>query len=78
MISIKSLILVFLEVCHMAVKVLKWLITPPPSSFLLVQQTSAVFMSYLVVRLCGGVEGSGISVVVVNVPHNSTLAALDQ
>lgn len=51
---------------------------PPPSSFLLVQQTSAVFMSYLVVRLCGGVEGSGISVVVVNVPHNSTLAALDQ
>lgn len=51
---------------------------PPPSSFLLVQQTSAVFMSYLVVRLWGGVEGSGISVVVVNVPHNSTLAALDQ
>lgn len=35
-------------------------------------------MSYLVVRLCGGVESSGISVVVVNVPHNSTLAALDQ
>lgn len=78
MISIKSLILVFLEVCHMAVKFLKWLITPPPSSFLLVLQTSAVFMSYLVVRLCGGVESSGISVVVVNVPHNSTLAALDQ
>lgn len=50
----------------------------PPSSFLLVLQTLVVFMFYLVVRLCGGVEGSGISVVVVNVPYNSTLAALDQ
>lgn len=51
---------------------------PSPSSFLLVLQTPAVFTSYLVVRLCGGVEGSGISVMVVNVPHNSTFAALDQ
>lgn len=45
---------------------------------LLVLQTLTVFTSYLVVRLCGGVEGGGISVMVINVPHNSALAALDQ
>lgn len=50
---------------------------PPP---FLLSFGSADFGSLyvLVVRLCGGVESSGISVVVVNVPHNSTLAALDQ
>lgn len=49
MISIKSLILVFLEVCHMAVKFLKWLITPPP---FLLPFGSADFGSLYVLSSC--------------------------